>query len=284
MRKTMMDRAQLADFLRRRRDALRPADVGLTSGPRRRTDGLRREEVAALCGMSVDYLTRLEQRRGPQPSDQMLAAIARGLRLTQDERDHLFQLAGRNAPQRALRATHVSPGIMRVLDRLYDTPAQVVTGLGEVLVQNQAATALLGDASQYTGKQRSLIYRWFTDVGTRGIYPDEDHEMHSRAFAADLRSMVSREGNASSAAAMVRELRAVSPDFERVWEAHEVGLIRGDLKRIVHPELGVLELHCQMLFDFGQSQALLVFTATPGTESYEKLQLLAVIGEQRLNP
>jgi MmyB-like transcription regulator ligand binding domain/Helix-turn-helix domain len=283
MRKTMMDRAQLADFLRRRRDALRPGDVGLTSGPRRRTEGLRREEVAALCGMSVDYLARLEQQRGPQPSDQMLAAIARGLRLTQDERDHLFQLAGRNAPQRALRATHVNPGMMRVLDRLYDTPAQVVTGLGEVLVQNQTATALLGDASQYTGKQRSLIYRWFTDVDTRRIYPPEDHEVHSRAFAADLRTVVSREGNASRAAAMVRELREVSPEFERVWEAHEVGLIRSDLKRIVHPELGVLELHCQMLFDFGQSQALLVFTATPGSESYEKLQLLAVIGEQRLN-
>jgi transcriptional regulator with XRE-family HTH domain len=284
MRKIMMDRAQLADFLRRRREALRPGDVGLTSGPRRRTEGLRREEVAALCGMSVDYLARLEQQRGPQPSDQMLAAIARGLRLTLDERDHLFQLAGRNAPQRALRADHVNPGMMRVLDRLYDTPAQVVTGLGEVLVQNQTATALLGDASQFTGKQRSLIYRWFTDVDTRRIYPPEDHEMHSRAFAADLRTVVSREGNASRAAAMVRELMDVSPEFDRVWDAHEVGLIRSDLKRLVHPELGVLELHCQMLFDFDQSQALLVFTATPGSESYEKLQLLSVIGQQRLNP
>jgi transcriptional regulator with XRE-family HTH domain len=284
MRKTMMDRAQLADFLRKRRNALRPADVGLTSGSHRRTEGLRREEVAALCGMSVDYLARLEQQRGPQPSDQMLAAIARGLRLTLDERDHLFQLAGRNAPQRALRADHVNPGMMRVLDRLYDTPAQVVTGLGEVLVQTQTATALLGTTSQYTGKQRSLIYRWFTDVDTRRIYPPEDHEMHSRAFAADLRTLVSREGNASRAAAMVRELVEASPEFERVWQAHEVGVVRSDLKRIVHPELGVLELHCQMLFDFDQSQALLVFTATPGSESYEKLQLLSVIGEQRLNP
>jgi transcriptional regulator with XRE-family HTH domain len=284
MRKTMIDRAQLADFLRKRRNALRPGDVGLTSGPHRRTEGLRREEVAALCGMSVDYLARLEQQRGPQPSDQMLAAIARGLRLTLDERDHLFQLAGRNAPHRALRADHVNPGMMRVLDRLYDTPAQVVTGLGEVLVQTQTATALLGAPSQYTGKQRSLIYRWFTDVDARRIYPHEDHEMHSRAFAADLRTLVSREGNASRAAAMVRELVEASPEFKRVWAAHEVGLVRSDLKRIVHPELGVLELHCQMLFDFDQSQALLVFTATPGSESYEKLQLLSVIGEQRLNP
>lgn len=238
MVKTMMDRPQLADFLRRRREALRPADVGLTSGLRRRTEGLRREEVAALCGMSVDYLARLEQQRGPQPSDQMLAAMARDLRLTRDERDHLFQLAGRNAPQRAPRADHVNPGMMRVLDRLYDTPAQVVTDLGEVLVQNQTATALLGDASQYIGKQRSLIYRWFTDVDTRRIYPDEDHEMHSRAFAADLRTVASREGNGSRAAAMVGELKEVSPEFERVWEAHEVGLIRSDLKRLVHPEWG----------------------------------------------
>lgn len=91
--------------------------------------------------------------------------------------------------------------------------------MGEVLVQNQTATALLGDASQYTGEQRSLIYRWFTDLGTRRIYPDEDHEMHSRAFAADLRTVVSREGNAPRAAAMVRELREVSPEFERVWGA-----------------------------------------------------------------
>jgi hypothetical protein len=111
----------------------------------------------------------------------------------------------------------------------------VVTGLGEVLVQNQTATALLGDASQYTGKQRSLIYRWFTDADTRRIYPDEDHEMHSRAFAADLRTLVSREGNASRAAAMVHELKEVSPEFERVWEAHEVGSIRN--RR--HPLVGL---------------------------------------------
>jgi transcriptional regulator with XRE-family HTH domain len=123
-----MDRAQLADFLRKRREALRPEDVGLVVGSRRRTEGLRREEVAALCGMSPDYVTRLEQQRSPKPSDQMLAAIARGLRLTLDERDHLFRLAGHNAPMRALRTDHVSPGMMRVLDRLDDTPAQVVTG------------------------------------------------------------------------------------------------------------------------------------------------------------
>ncbi len=278
-----MDRAQLADFLRRRRAALQPKDVGLPTGVRRRTDGLRREEVAALCGMSVDYYSRLEQQRGPQPSEQMLAAIARGLHLTLDERDHLFRLCGHGAPHRTLRSDHVNPGLMRVLDRLTDTPAQVMTGLGETLVQTRLAVALLGDQTQYTGMARSAFYRWFTDPTARRIYPDDDHAMHSRVFAADLRYAFSRDGAGSRASAIVDYLLGESAEFARLWRAHEVGIRRNDRKRIVHPELGILALHCQALYDLDQSQALLVFTAIPGTEDYEKLQLLSVFGEQRLN-
>ena len=131
-----MDRAELAAFLRRRREALQPHDVGLHAGPRRRTAGLRREEVAALAGMSADYYSRMEQQRGPQPSPQMLAALARGLRLTLDERDHLFRLAGHAAPTRVRRSDHVHPALLRVLDRLDDTPAQVITAntTGEALL------------------------------------------------------------------------------------------------------------------------------------------------------
>lgn len=158
-----MDRAETAEFLRARREALRPDDVGLPQGQRRRTPGLRREEVAALCGMSVDYYSRLERGRGPQPSEQMVAAIARGLRLTLPERDHLFVLTGHNAPARTMRSEHVNPGMMRILDHLQDTPAQVVTDLGETLVQTRLAVALLGDHSGYAGPSRSLIYRWFQD-------------------------------------------------------------------------------------------------------------------------
>src|ERR1700759_745662 len=117
-----MDRSQLADFLRTRREAMQPEDVGLPRGQRRRTGGLRREEVAALCGMSADYYSRIEQQRGSRPSEQMLAAIARGLHLSLDERDHLFRLAGHPAPARELRLEHVDAGLMRVLDRLQDTP------------------------------------------------------------------------------------------------------------------------------------------------------------------
>ena len=154
-----MDRTELANFLRRRRESLQPEDVGLAKGLRRRVAGLRREEVAGLSAMSTDYYARLEQRRGPQPSEQMVAALARGLRLTLDERDHLFRLAGHEAPARVLRSRHVSPALMRVLDRLDDTPAQVVTDLGETLAQNRLAVALLGDQTGFTGPARSGVYR-----------------------------------------------------------------------------------------------------------------------------
>lgn len=124
-----MNRPELAGLLRTRREALQPEDVGLPRGPRRRTSGLRREEVAELSGMSTDYYARLERGSGPQPSEQMAAAIARGLRLSLAERDHLFRLTGHPVPNRALRSDHISPGLMRVLDRLQDTPAQIMNAL-----------------------------------------------------------------------------------------------------------------------------------------------------------
>ncbi|MRG60769.1 helix-turn-helix domain-containing protein [Agromyces sp. CFH 90414] len=277
-----MDRAQLADFLRRRREVLQPEDVGLRRGARRRTAGLRREEVAALCDMSVDYYSRLEQRRGPQPSEQMLAAMARGLRLSLDERDHLFRLAGHTAPVRALRGDHVSPGVMRVLDRLADTPAQVMTELGETLAQTPAARALFGDETRYEGFLRSVGYRWFMDPSARSVYPDEDHPTHARAFTADIRAAYAKHGRASRAGAMVEALLAQSPEFAALWEAHEVRGAHPREKRVQHPEVGVMELQCQFLVDPEQGQTLLVLTATPGTESHERLQLLAVIGTQAI--
>ncbi|MFD0787550.1 helix-turn-helix domain-containing protein, partial [Micromonospora azadirachtae] len=174
-----MDRAQLAHFLRTRREALQPEDVGLPRGPRRRTGGLRREEVASLSGMSTDYYSRLEQQRGPRPSEQMLAALARGLRLSLAERDHLFQLGGHAAPHRTVRADHVNPGMMRILDRIQDTPAMVVNHLGETLAQTPPAVALLGDETRHTGLARSLHHRWYTDPDTRRLYPAETHATHS---------------------------------------------------------------------------------------------------------
>jgi transcriptional regulator with XRE-family HTH domain len=279
-----VDRAQLADFLRLRRQALQPEDVGLARGPRRRAEGLRREEVAALCDMSVDYYSRLEQARGPRPSEQMLAAIARGLRLTLDERDHLFRLAGHNAPTRMVRTDHVAPGLMRVLDRLQDTPAQVMSELGETLVQTPPARTIFGDETRFTGLARSVVYRWFTDPAARDVYPREDHDTQSRAFVAGARAVFTKYGANSLAAATVDALLTESAEFAELWSAHEVNATHGYEKRLQHPEVGVLTVQCQRLLDPDQSQSLLVFTATPGTESYDKLQLLCVIGNSLVTP
>ena len=114
----------------------------------------------------------------------MIAAIARGLHLSLDERDHLFVLAGHHAPRRSLRSDHVNPGMMRILDRLSDTPAEVISGIGETLIQTRLAVALVGDQTKYTGMARSLTYRWFSDPASRSIYPEEDHPIHRRVFTA----------------------------------------------------------------------------------------------------
>jgi len=274
-----VDRNSLADFLRRRREALQPADVGLPAGLRRRTAGLRREEVAALTGMSTDYYTRLEQQRGPQPSEQMLTALARGLRLTLDERDHLFGLAGHGTPGRMRRTEHVPPGVMRVLDRLADTPAQVVTDLGVTLVQNRLAVALLGDQTSHAGSARSAYYRWFVgDPVERGLRADREHAAQSRLWAADLRAATSR--GTPGADLLVAQLLAASPEFAQVWARHEVAAHSEQRKTLVHPELGEIELDCQVLHSEDRGQRLLVFTATPGTADAQRLELLAVVGRQ----
>ncbi|SFW66757.1 helix-turn-helix transcriptional regulator [Amycolatopsis australiensis] len=272
-----MDRAELADFLRRRREALRPEDVGLPAGQRRRTAGLRREEVATLADMSADYYTRLEQRRGPRPSEQMLAAIARGLRLSLDERDHLFRLAGHTAPTRVSRADHVSPALMRVLDRLHDTPAQVMSHLGETLVQNPPARALLGNETGHTGPARSAAYRWFTDPAERLLYPPADRARHGRFLVASLRAASGRDTRATE---LARLLAVESAEFAELWAAHEVAVPFERRKTIVHPSFGEIALDCQLLHTDDLAQVLLVFTATPGTEDAEKLQLLSVVGPE----
>jgi len=277
-----MDRVALADFLTRRREELQPGDVGLPVGPRRRTPGLRREEVAVLATMSTDYYTRLEQQRGPQPSTQMLASLARALRLSADERDYLFRVAGHNPPGRMSPSGYVAPALMRVLDRLTDTPALVLSALGEVLVQNELSLALHGDRTHYTGLERSEIYRWFVSPETeRALYPLDDQDRHGRAQVASLRAAYGAMGSASPAGDLVRELQRVSPDFAELWDRQEVARRFEDHKVLLHPEVGAVELDCQVLFTEDQSQALLVLTAAPRSEAEEKLGLLRVLGTQQ---
>ncbi|MFF0096890.1 helix-turn-helix transcriptional regulator [Streptomyces canus] len=278
-----MDKRELAAFLRHRRETLRPRDVGLVEGPRRRTHGLRREEVAQLAGMSTDYYARLEQQRAPQPSVQITAALARALRLTLDERDHLFVLIGHNAPARFHRSEHVSPTLMRVLDRLDDTPALVTTDLVDTLAMNPLAVALLGDQTRHTGLSSSGYYRWFMDPAERLVYPEETHESHGRAQAARLRAALTAGSDTPRAARILAELQERSPEFVRMWELQEVARY-GDCKTILHPELGRIDVDAQLLYTENRAQTLVVLTTRPGTESHSKLELLSVIGHQQLTP
>ena len=171
---------------------------------------------------------------------------------------------------------------MRVLDRLADTPAQVMTELGETLAQTPAARALFGDETRYEGFMRSVGYRWFMQPSARDVYPVEDHPMHSREFAANIRTVYAKHGYRSRAGEIVQALLAGSPEFAAIWETHEVRGTQPREKRVQHPEVGVMKLQCQFLVDPEQGQTLLVLTATPGTESYDLLQLLSVIGTQEL--
>lgn len=279
-----MDRAALADFLRRRREGLRPQDVGLGPGVRRRAAGLRREEVASLALMSTDYYTRLEQQRGPQPSEQILASLARALRLTADERDYLYRMAGHAAPDRVSAMAHVAPALQRVLDRLDDTPALIISRLGETLAENELARTLLGDHRGETGWNRYEVYRWFTRTGDdRAHYPEEDHQRQSRALVAGLRDAYGALGAGSIAGDLVRELTRVSAEFADLWERQEVAHRFADHKVLIHPEVGAIEVDCQVLYTDDRGQALLVLTPAPGSADEEKIRLLSVVGAQDLH-
>jgi transcriptional regulator with XRE-family HTH domain len=258
--------------------------VGLAPGARRRTPGLRREEVASLAGMSVDYYTRLEQCRGPRPSRQMLTALARALRLTDDERDHLYHLAGEEPPRRETASAHVRPGLLLVLDRLHDAPALVVTDCGQVLAQNALSRALSGDALARPARERNLVRRFFLDPAGRGLFPPEDVPDHARQHVANLRAVAAARPDDPEPAALVAELRAASEEFARLWDEHEVAVRRGATKRFRHPVVGLLELDCEVLLTDDHRHQLVLHTARPGTESYERLQLLRVVGLQDMTP
>lgn len=279
-----MNRPELADFLRRGRARLEPSAVGLAPGARRRTPGLRREEVALLAGMSVDYYTRLEQARGPRPSRQMLTALARALRLTDDERDHLFHLGGEEPPRREPTSSHLRPGLLLILDRLHDTPAQVVSDIGEVLAQNALAKALTGDASARPRRDRNLVRRFFLDPAVQDLFPPEDRPLLARAQVAGLRAVTAARPDDREAAALVAELRAASEEFAHLWTDHEVSVRRSATKRFRHPVVGLLELDCEVLLSHEHHHQLIVYTARPGTESHERLQLLRVVGLQNMTP
>ncbi|MFI0448480.1 helix-turn-helix transcriptional regulator [Actinomadura sp. 6N118] len=277
-----VDREEMARFLRSRRNGIQPQDVGLEAGTRRRTPGLRREEVARLAGMSVDYYIRLEQGRGPRPSRQILASLARALRLTEDERAYLYNVAGEPVGPPVGPPHEVPAGILHLLDRLDDTPAYVLSAEYEVLAWNAMAAALIADFSTMTPKERNVI-RWFFGPDTdERLERDEEYLAFARDSVADLRAAAGRYPGDPGIRDLVAELTAKSELFRRVWAEHRVEVRRSNTKRWVHPVIGPVELHCDVLLVPEQDQKVVLYTAAPGTASHEALKLLRVVGIQSL--
>jgi transcriptional regulator with XRE-family HTH domain len=279
-----LNRPELAGFLRSRRGVVQPADVGLEAGRRRRTPGLRREEVARLAGMSVDYYVRLEQARGPRPSRQMLDAIARALRLSDDERSHLYHLAGEVPGPPPGPPREVRPSLLHLLDRLDDTPALILDAKYDVLAWNPMAAALITDFSALPPDQRNIIWRYFTDPEARARHDPEGAAQFSRESVADLRAAAARYPSDAGIHQLVDRLLAHSEEFAALWAEHEVAVRRSARKRLNHPAVGRLELDCEALHVPERDQWVVFYSAAPGSRSAEALRLLKVVGVQNLGP
>jgi len=271
----MLNRDDLAAFLRARRHRLRPGDVGLPDGGRRRTPGLRRQEVAQLAGMSVDYYIRLEQARGPHPSRQILAALARALLLTTDEREYLFRVAGQSPPPAASPSREISPGIRNLIDSLPETPAYVVDAKYDVLAWNTLATYFIGDLSGFAESDRNMIRWLFRLPATAVPWTDPETVAFARSTVADLRAAYARYPADQGIQGLVSELLATSPQFAEMWGAHEVESRRPIIKRVDHPLTGPLEFECQVLHIPHAGQRLITYCAAPGSPTQAAFRRLA---------
>ncbi len=275
-----MDRPALGDFLRRRRETLTPADVGLAAGSRRRTPGLRREEVAQLSAMSANYYERLEQARGPQPSVSVLSALARALRLTGDETGHLYTLAGHAPPRHPYpRPSTADPSLLTALHSLGPTTIGLITDdLGAVLAQNALSTRIHGSFAGRPGLDRNIVWRWFTDQAWRdSVAPPEEQDQTSQAYAADLRLAVGTRAADQASTQFIGRLRAASAAFTELWERHEVGLLRPGPKIVLHARTR-LELRCAVLPGQEPGQRLVLFSADPGGRTDRALAAIQPAG------
>ena len=268
--------AELGDFLRRRRDALTPHAAGLPGGRRRRAPGLRRDEVAALAHLSVTYYERLEQGRGPHPSAATLAALSGALRLTGDQRDHLFRLAGHAAPVVPEPDETPDPGLLSLLHANPVTPGYLADELGTILAQNPLNVALFGRFAGAPGREANLAWRWFTSRAWRDtLEPGQDHRRTSKATVADLRGVVAQRGYDESARALVEALSGASDEFARMWDEHDVAVLHCSTKHLREERVGALDLDCVIATSPHSRQRLLLLHPIAGTGTGARLARLA---------
>ncbi len=278
----LVDRPGLAAALKGHRSRLTPADVGMPSGLRRRVGGLRREEVAGLAGISVDYLVRLEQGRGPTPSGQVLAALARALRLTDDEREHLFNLAGSAPPRPGHIIATPRASTLRLLDRIGDLPALLLDAKGDVLAWNSLAAALLGDFSAWPLGQRNINWQRFLGSGGRVAHDADEDDLTAAEAVAGLRAVSARYPEDPGLNRLLDELRTRSSRFADLWADGRVAERRSSRKTVDHPELGRITLDCDSLYIPDTDQRLIVYSAAPASPEADALALLRVVGLQHM--
>jgi transcriptional regulator with XRE-family HTH domain len=273
----------IGSYIQAWRHRLEPADAGLAAGPARRTRGLRREELAALAGISVDYLTRLEQGRAVNPSVQVLAALSRALRLSTEERDHLYTVAGQAPPKRSAMTTHVPPSVQRLIDRMADLPVAVYDPAWTIITWNLAWAALMGDPSAVSGRDRNLLWRTFTGQSSRVRKSDTEGDEFESNAVADLRRAFGSYPDDARLRQLVDELLAVSPRFATLWAERIISTAGAGSKTISHPEVGPITLDCDVLTVAGSDLRVVVYTAEPSSRDAEQLRLVRIIGLQQLS-
>lgn len=279
-----VESSDFGQAVRRWRDRVQPEAAGVPVGARRRASGLRREELAAMTGISVDYLTRLEQGRATSPSDQVVEALARSLRLSDPERELLFRLAGLGAPGPGVVSSRIPPSVQRLLDRLDANPVVVYDAMWNLVVANRAYDALMGDTTSWRGLERNAVWRHALGPGSRAVSSPEEHEELVAGLVADLRLTAARYPADARVQRLVSELRARSDRFATLWES---GVLerREDPSRqkvIQHPEVGPITLDCDTLVVAGDDLRIMVYSAEPGSPDTERLSLAIVLGTQSL--
>ncbi|MEU5379697.1 helix-turn-helix transcriptional regulator [Streptomyces sp. NPDC048231] len=280
-----MDKHEFGAFLRSRRERLLPEDVGLPSGSRRRTPGLRREEVAVLAHISTEYYVRLEQGRAPRPSGEVLAGIGGALRLTDAELDHLHVLAGTAPTRTGLHRRDVRPSILALLERLPQTAAFVTSAVFEVLAWNDLAAALMENFAELAPEDRNLARRAFLGPVRAGatLYGVSDTAEFRHHVVMRLRSTLARYPTDPAVTELIEELRDGSPEFARLWERHDVQAAPMLTKTFRHPVVGEVTVDCDSLALTDSDQHLVLYSAPQGSPDAEALALLNVLGPQRID-
>lgn len=261
------------------RDRVSPQAAGLPAGGHRRAPGLRREELALLAGISVDYVTRLEQGRAANPSEQVVEALGRALRVTATERAHLFRLAGLVPPGRGTVPAFIPPSVQRMLDRLTGSPVAVSDAAWTLLLANPQHIALMGD---HQGRDRNAIWRTFLGSGSRVRHTPQSLRDLEVLQVADLRATALRYPEDERVRRLIAELREGSARFAELWESGEVGGHQEGRKTVDHPQVGPVTLDCDVLHVAGSDLRILVYTAEPGSRDAERLALIAVLGTQSM--